>query len=165
MWNGTIKQLNVIMRIEYATCEIPLFSPGFRTFPEAPCTEVFYCWAVRSREKIGKGGNGDSGELGLKKCFREPRNWGTGLRWNWEMGNGNGNWEMEMGNSSYHILPAVFFSPYSSRKMNRILRIEYMTCEIPLFSPAIRTFPRAPLTYDFYCWAVRSRVANPRPES
>ncbi len=55
MGNGNIKKINVILRKECMTCEIPLFPPGIRTFPKAPLAGVFFLlgrsapeWRVRA---------------------------------------------------------------------------------------------------------------------
>ena len=95
MWNGTVKRMKEIMRVGHATCEIPLFPPGFHTFPKAPFTHVF-----SSAREVGP-------ERKVKKW-----EWGFGkpdMETLWDMEalgfceKGNGKWGRELGSERWHV--------------------------------------------------------------
>ena len=62
MWNGTTKQLNAIMRIEYVTCEIHLFPPWISHVSQGAVHACFsIARAIGPERKVGKVGMGIRG--------------------------------------------------------------------------------------------------------
>ena len=92
MGNGTVAQMKVMARMGCVTCEIPLFSPGIRTFPKAPPTGVFlYRSAAQSRGQLGKV------EVGIRETGNENALGDGGIAIWASVEMGSGEWELEKG--------------------------------------------------------------------